>query len=113
MVGHLGDRQRQGDRPACGADADVVTIGGADLAALGIPSEDEYRDAYCRRTGRQAIPNWDFYMAYNMFRLAGIVQGIMGRVIAGTANDPQARLRGERARPLAEAGWSIAQQMKR
>ena len=54
---------------------------GAELQALGIPSEEEYVAAYCRRTGRAGIANWDYYMAYNMFRLAGICQGIMGRVV--------------------------------
>jgi len=85
---------------------------GKDLAALGLPSEEEYLAAYCRRVGRSSIPEWDWYVAFAIFRLAAIAQGIMGRVIAGTANDPQARIRGERARPLAEAGWAIAQAMK-
>jgi aminoglycoside phosphotransferase (APT) family kinase protein len=78
-----------------------------DLAALGVPSESAYVAAYCRRAGRAAIPDWDFYMAFAFFRLAAIYQGIMGRVLAGTASDPGARERGERARPLAEAGWAI------
>ena len=82
---------------------------GKDLKALGIPSEQDFVAAYCRRVGRRDIPDWDWYMVFAMFRLAAIAQGIMGRVIAGTANDPQARSRGERARPLADAGWSIAQ----
>ncbi len=50
-------------------------------------------------------------MAFAMFRLAAIAQGIMGRVLAGTANDPNARERGQRARPLAEAGWALVQQV--
>jgi aminoglycoside phosphotransferase (APT) family kinase protein len=79
---------------------------GEDLGRLGIPTEADYLAAYCRRTGRPGIPDWDFYLAFAMFRLAGIAQGIMGRVIAGTANDPNARSRGERARPLADAGWA-------
>jgi len=79
---------------------------GADLAALGLPTEADYVATYCRRTGRAGIPDWEFYLAFAMFRLAAIAQGIMGRVIAGTANDPNARSRGERARPLAEAGWA-------
>ncbi|HEX9749236.1 MAG TPA: phosphotransferase [Methylomirabilota bacterium] len=79
---------------------------GANLAELGLPTEAEYVAAYCRRTGRASIPDWEFYLAFAMFRLAAIAQGIMGRVIAGTANDPNARERGERARPLAEAGWA-------
>jgi aminoglycoside phosphotransferase (APT) family kinase protein len=78
---------------------------GAPLAEMGLPSEAEYIAAYCRRTDRSGIPDWEFYLAFAMFRLAAIAQGIMGRVIAGTANDVNARARGERARPLAEAGW--------
>ena len=53
--------------------------------ALGIPTEEEYVAMYCRRTGRTGIENWDYYIAYNMFRLAAICQGIMGRVMDGTA----------------------------
>ena len=80
---------------------------GADLAALGMPAEADFVAAYCRRTGRSGIEDWDFYVAFAMFRLAAIAQGIMGRVVAGTANDPNARERGSRARPLADAAWSI------
>jgi aminoglycoside phosphotransferase (APT) family kinase protein len=80
-------------------------IGGLDLAALGIPSEEKYVAQYCRRTGRPGIEHWDYYMAYNMFRLAGIVQGIMGRVMEGTAVSEKAIESGKRARPMAEAGW--------
>ena len=80
-------------------------MAGLDLPALGIPSEEEYVAAYCRRTGRAGIQHWDYYMAYNMFRLAGILQGIMGRVVDGTAANPNALESGKRARPMAEAGW--------
>ena len=80
---------------------------GDDLAPLGIPPEDAYVAAYCRRTGRAGILDWDFYVAFSMFRLAAIAQGIMGRVLAGTANDPNARERGARARPLADAAWAV------
>ena len=82
-------------------------FGHEDLAALGIPSEEAYLATYCRRVGRTSIPDWEFYVAFSMFRLSAIAQGIMGRVIAGTANDARARERGERARPLAEAGWGV------
>jgi aminoglycoside phosphotransferase (APT) family kinase protein len=75
----------------------------------GIPAEEEYLAAYCRRTGRPGIARWDWYIAFAMFRLAGIAQGIMGRVVAGTANDPNARDRGARARPLAEAAWALVE----
>jgi aminoglycoside phosphotransferase (APT) family kinase protein len=77
------------------------------LAELGIPTEEEYVGAYCRRTGRAGIPDWNFCLAFGMFRLAAIAQGIMGRVLAGTANDPNARERGARARPLAESAWAL------
>ncbi|MGD8477307.1 MAG: phosphotransferase [Burkholderiales bacterium] len=80
-------------------------IGGVDLRALGIPTEEEYVRMYCDRTGRTEIANWDFYLAYNMFRLAGILQGIMGRVKDGTAASEHAAEQGKRARPMAEAGW--------
>jgi len=80
-----------------------------DLPALGIPSEEDYVATYCRRVGRGSIPDWEFYVAFSMFRLSAIAQGIMGRVIAGTANDDHARERGERARPLAEAGWGVVE----
>jgi aminoglycoside phosphotransferase (APT) family kinase protein len=80
-------------------------LSGLDLRALGIPTEDEYVDMYCRRTGRTSIPHWDYYAAYNMFRLAAICQGIMGRVVDGTAANQRAIESGRRARPLAEAGW--------
>ena len=82
-------------------------LGGLDLAALGIPSELDYVAAYCRRTGRGAVDpdHWNFYLAYNLFRLAGILQGIMGRVKDGTAASQQALDMGRAARPLAELGW--------
>lgn len=80
-------------------------IGGVDLKALGIPTEEEYVEMYCKRTGRSGIAHWDFYLAYNMFRLAGILQGIMGRVKDGTAASAHAAEQGKRARPMAEAGW--------
>ena len=78
---------------------------GADLAALGLPDAAESRALYCRRTGRQDLPHWAFYMAYHMFRLAAILQGIMGRVVEGTAANEHARAAGARARALAQAGW--------
>jgi aminoglycoside phosphotransferase (APT) family kinase protein len=88
-------------------------LGGHDLAALGIPDEAEYRALYCRRTGRREMPHWDFYMAYNMFRLAAILQGIMGRVVEGTAANVRARESGARARAIAEAGWRQVEALER
>ena len=86
---------------------------GVDFAALGIPTEEEYVEMYCRRTNRSGIPNWDFYMAYNMFRLAGILQGIMGRVKDGTAASAHALEQGKRARPMADAGWRQVEKILR
>jgi aminoglycoside phosphotransferase (APT) family kinase protein len=82
-------------------------LGDKGLKSLGLPTEAEYLDAYCRRTGRPPIPDWEFYIVFAMFRLAAIAQGIMGRVLAGTASDPNARERGARARPLAETAWTL------
>jgi aminoglycoside phosphotransferase (APT) family kinase protein len=73
----------------------------------GIPGEQEHLETYCRITGRPSLPDWDFYVAFAMFRFAAIFQGIMGRVVAGTANDPEAKKVGERAQPLAERAWSL------
>ena len=88
-------------------------LGGADLAALGIPSEAEYVASYCRRTGRDGIDpdHWDFYMAYKLFRLAAILQGIMGRVQAGTAASAQAEAMGRAARPVGELGWQQVERL--
>jgi len=63
----------------------VAGLAGADLAALNIPAETDYVAAYCRRTGRAAIPAYEFYIAFNLFRLAAIFHGIKGRAIRGTA----------------------------
>jgi aminoglycoside phosphotransferase (APT) family kinase protein len=86
---------------------------GLDLAALGIPSERDYVAAYCRRTGRAPIDpdDWGFYMAYNMFRAAGIAQGILGRVRDGTAASTHAAEAGRSARTMAERGWRQVRQM--
>lgn len=81
-------------------------IQGVDRKAYGIPTEEEYVATYCRRTGRRAIENWDFYMAYNLFRLAAIVQGIVGRIRDGTASSKDAATMSGRVRPLAEMGWA-------
>jgi aminoglycoside phosphotransferase (APT) family kinase protein len=87
-------------------------IGGLDLAALGIPDEKTYVRRYCERTCRAdpdaMMADWNFYLAYNMFRLAGILQGIAKRVEMGTASSAQARQAGAGARPLAEMGWALA-----
>jgi aminoglycoside phosphotransferase (APT) family kinase protein len=82
---------------------------GLDLAALGIPSMEAYVARYCERTGRDGIANLDFYFAYNFFRLAAILQGILGRVRDGTATNENAAAMETQVGPLAEAGWSFAE----
>ncbi len=89
-------------------------IGGVDIAALGIPSEIENIHRYCDRTGL-ATPadlktDWNFYLAYNMFRIAAILQGIAKRVEAGTASSDEAKANAASARPMAELAWKFAQQ---
>ena len=87
-------------------------IGGLDHAALGIPSERDYVRRYCERTGRPdpaaVMADWNFYLAYNLFRLASITQGIAKRVVDGTAASEQARATGASTRPLAEMAWRFA-----
>ena len=87
-------------------------IAGLDFAALGIPSEEEYIRRYCERTGlatpEQLKADWNFYMAYNMFRIAAILQGIAKRVEAGTASSSQAVSSAAGARPLAQMAWKFA-----
>lgn len=78
----------------------------ADLKALGIPSEEEFVEAYCRRTGRDGIDHWDYYMAFNMFRLAGILQGIAKRVQDGTAASKHAATAGAGAYNMAKLAWA-------
>jgi aminoglycoside phosphotransferase (APT) family kinase protein len=89
-------------------------IGGLDHVALGIPTEKDYVRRYCERTGRAdpdaVMADWNFYLAYNLFRIAGILQGIAKRVETGTASSAQAQKSAAGARPLAEMGWRIAQQ---
>ena len=84
-------------------------LAGLDLAALNIPSEAEYVGAYCRRTGREAIPDLDFYLAFNMFRLAAIVHGIKGRVARGTAASAHAEKMAASLEGLADLAWQQAQ----
>ncbi|MGE4322649.1 MAG: phosphotransferase [Sphingobium sp.] len=84
----------------------VAGLAGADLAALNIPSEDEYVAAYCARTGRAAIPGYDFYIAFNFFRMAAIFHGIKGRVIRGTAASAKAAERAKVFPELAALAWA-------
>jgi aminoglycoside phosphotransferase (APT) family kinase protein len=80
-----------------------------DLKAHGIPTVDEAVAYYCELTGRSGLHDLNWFCAYNSFRLAGILQGILGRVRDGTANHPDAANMGPRVLSLAEAGWAFAQ----
>lgn len=83
-------------------------IGGLDLAVLGIPDERTYRRWYAVDTGRDTVQHWDFYLAYNLFRLAAIMQGIAQRAAAGNAAAADAVQTGQKAGPIAEIGWQCA-----
>ena len=103
-------------------------IGGVDIAALGIPAEADYIARYCSRMNKALsqrmdasavaalkldpgalATDWNFYLAYNLFRIAAILQGIARRVVDGTAASAQAREAGASARPMAELAWQFAQ----
>jgi aminoglycoside phosphotransferase (APT) family kinase protein len=80
-----------------------------DGASDGMPDEATYVDTYCRLTGRAEIPHWSFYLAFAMFRLASILQGVYARGLQGNAASAHALQRGAAARETAERGWSMAQ----
>jgi len=88
-------------------------IAGLDLALLGIPQETDYIRSYCQRAGITDVQalhaDWNFYLAYNLFRIAAILQGIAKRVEAGTAASAQAKTACATARPMAELAWTFAQ----
>ena len=87
-------------------------LGGLDVAALEIPSESECVADYCRRRGRPPVApqEWAYYLAFNMFRLTGILQGVLARALQGNASSATALEAGRRARPLAEQGWALVRQ---
>ena len=87
-------------------------IAGLSWETLGIPDERSYVERYCERTGFSIPGDWNFYLAFNMFRIAAILQGIMKRVTVGTASSAQAIDAGRRARPMAELAWSYAQKVR-
>jgi aminoglycoside phosphotransferase (APT) family kinase protein len=78
-----------------------------DLDALGIPSEADYVAAYCRRTGRAEISNWEFYMAFSLFRFAAIVQGVYKRGLDGIASSENAETYGAMVQLFSDMGWQI------
>jgi aminoglycoside phosphotransferase (APT) family kinase protein len=86
-------------------------LAGIDVAALGIPTEAEYLNAYCRRTGRDSVEQWEFYLVYGMFRLAAIMHGILQRAVNGSAAGADAFDVGRRGARMAEAAWELAQSL--
>ena len=94
--------------PYHAGDEDRGFLGDLDFAEYGIPDEESYVAAYCRRTGRGEIPNWRFYLVLSLFRLAAIAQGVYKRGLDGNASSPEALTRGAKARQLAEVGWALA-----
>jgi aminoglycoside phosphotransferase (APT) family kinase protein len=73
----------------------------------GIPTESEFIEEYCRQTGRDSIPNWNFYLAFAFFRLASILQGVYKRGLMGTASSTRALERGRLARKTSDIAWSF------
>jgi aminoglycoside phosphotransferase (APT) family kinase protein len=83
-------------------------LAGVDVAALGIPTEQEMVDAYCAKTGRATIAEWPYFMAFGIFRLAAIAQGVFKRSQQGNASSDDAASYGAAVTMLAELGCSIA-----
>jgi aminoglycoside phosphotransferase (APT) family kinase protein len=94
--------------PPASASAGSSGISGLDHKALGIPTVEEAVAHYCKLTNRKGLPELDWYMAYNMFRIAAILQGIAGRVRDGTAASAQARETIKRIGPLSASAWAFA-----
>lgn len=88
---------------------------GIDLETLGIPREQDYVQQYCQRLGRAPIEpaHWEYYMVFNMFRLVGILQGVLARALKGNASSSVALEAGRRAKPLAIQAWSLVENIKR
>ncbi|MCZ6829147.1 MAG: phosphotransferase [Gammaproteobacteria bacterium] len=107
-LGHpLADLSYQCMAWALPAGGGISGLGGVDRTAVGLPSDEEYIAAYCARTGREGIENWNFYLVFCFFRLAAILQGVKKRSLIGTASSSEAKNRGAMVEPLAEAGVSL------
>ena len=84
-----------------------MAISNVDHEEMGIPKEEQYIAAYCRRTGRKDIPNWEFFIAFSIFRLAAIVQGVYKRGLDGIASSDNAQTYGAFVKLLSDAAWQI------
>lgn len=85
-------------------------LGGIDRKATGIPSEEEYVERYCKRTGIDGIPAWNFYLAFSFFRFAAILQGIKKRAIDGNASSDKAMQMGALVVPLSKMAVELIDQ---
>ncbi len=86
----------------------IKGLAGLDLDQLGIPAEQDLVTQYCRLRGLAGIEHWDFYLAFSLFRLASICQGVLRRALDGNAASEKALQTGRMAGPLAELGAGIA-----
>jgi aminoglycoside phosphotransferase (APT) family kinase protein len=93
--------------PYHGGVAGKLSLNGKVGPQTGIPTEAEFVAEYCRHTGREQIPNWNFYLAFSFFRLASILQGVYKRGIIGIASSSEALERGSLAREVADVAWSL------
>ena len=87
-------------------------LDGLDLKAMGIPTLDEVTERYCAATGRTSVPDLNWYFAYNLFRLVGIIQGIKKRLLDGNASSANAEAAVARIVPLASQAWAFAEKAK-
>jgi aminoglycoside phosphotransferase (APT) family kinase protein len=93
-----------------GVDGDAGGIGVDDAdSASGIPTEREYVETYCRYTGRSGVPHWNFYLAFVIFRYAGIAQGVYKRGLQGNASSQEAMSLGDIVGVASDKAWEIAQ----
>ncbi|MGE8068675.1 phosphotransferase family protein [Pseudomonas sp. NPDC089569] len=86
-----------------------TALAGVDLAAAGIPTQEQYLALYCRHSQRESIHHYDFYLAFTLFRLAVIIHGIKGRALRGTAASRNASEVVQRLVPLADLAWQQAE----
>ena len=84
-----------------------ISLDGQTGSETGIPSEAEFLAEYCRLTGRDGIPNWNFYLAFSFFRFASILQGVYKRGIMGNASSTEAIEKGRMAREIADLAGAL------
>lgn len=89
--------------------AEIRGMAGANEAALGIPSEADAIADYCRRTGRTNLPDFDYYLIFNIFRIAAILHGVWSRALQGNASDQNGLAMGQLSTELADIAWKMAQ----